>query len=131
MEGYSKWLKKNEVSLREMLEISDIYNDSLDGGLPQKIVDYIKTRVWYEKNKTVDKCIKTLIEGDTDIQSQIRIQKELLSLKKRSNQIGGNYDIQKDEDELDEMISQSKMRPQIRTWLGQQTKTELIQNLIN
>lgn len=131
MEGYSKWLKKNEVSLREMLEISDIYNDSLDGGLPQKIVDYIKTRVWYEENKTVDKCIKTLIEGDTDIQSQIRIQKELLGLKKRSNQIGGNYDIQKDEEELDEMISQSKMRPQIRTWLGQQTKTELIQNLIN
>lgn len=130
MEEYTKWLKKNQVSLKEMMELSDIYNDSLDGDLPQKIINYVKTRIWFEKNETVANCIKTLIDGDNDIKKQIHLQKELLNLKKRANQIGENHNIQKDQEDLDEMISQSKMRPQIRTWLEKQNKTELIQKII-
>jgi hypothetical protein len=130
MTGYANWLKKNEVALKEMTELSDVYNDSLDGGLPQKMIDYVKTRSWFEKNETVANCIKTLIKGDNDIDQQIKLQKELLNLKKRANQIGGNHNIQKDQEELDEMLSQAKMRPQIRTWLETQNSTELIQNII-
>lgn len=136
MEIYSKWLKSNEDSLKEMIELSDVYpgiDCSSSDILSEKVVDYIKTRSWYEDNLTVTNCISKMTKGDFDVEKEITLLKEIISLKKRSSQIGGKFtseDIEKDELELKEIISGSKLRPQIKDWFKKQDSSVNIQSLI-
>lgn len=134
MSDYAKWLKKNELALKEMLELSDVYIDPMDGDdMPKQMVDYVKTRSWYEKNLTVGQCLSEMSKGDSDIQENIKLHKELISLKRRSVQLGGKYtsdDIEKEEKELSDLLSVQKMRPLIGDWLRKKSKNDLIQTIV-
>jgi hypothetical protein len=136
METYSKWLSKNEKDLKEMIELSDVYlgiDDSCSDNLSEKVVNYVKTRSWYKDNLTVANCISQITKGDADIEKEISLLKEIISLKKRSSQIGGKFtlkDFEQDELELKTIISGSKLRPQIKEWLKKQDSSATIQTLI-
>lgn len=129
MKDYTEWLKENESSLKEMVELSDYY-DTSSNNLLEKLLDNKILQKYIKKNLSVEQCIVKIVEDSKLINRKISIQKELLSLKRRANEIGRDYNISKDEDELNQLLSESNFYLQISEWFKSQNKSELIGNII-
>jgi DNA-binding transcriptional MerR regulator len=138
MERYAKWLKKNEVSLQEMLELSDEYDEKESD---ETIKEYIKTRVWYKENKTINQCLEEMEEGDQDIEQSISLTKRILDLREEVLNLytskGDKAGITKTEkeivnskDELTSHLESKKIRPKVKFFLKNFEPNSLVQDLI-
>jgi len=143
MEIYSKWLKENEKSLKEMLELSDVYNDAVcpDGELPQSAIEYLKTRDWYKENKTIKECLKRLESADKNVDESIsltnqiiKLREDMLGMYKRKGDNAGiettKKEIEESKSEIEKYKRVKKIRPIIKAYFEKQEKKSLVQDLI-
>ncbi len=140
MTMYAEWLSKNHLQLEEMDKIDTI--DSLGSDdLTDTAKDYLKTRSWYIKNKTISECLKAFDKGSSDLQDKISITNQILRLqeskidiyrrKNDQNVVNESIsEVQLSKSELEKYKSEVKMRAKIKAYLQKQDKNILIQNLI-
>jgi predicted DNA-binding protein YlxM (UPF0122 family) len=140
MEKYAEWLKKNDESLKEMLNLSDEYNVS-ETELSDDSIKYLKTRSWYKDNLTVSKCIKELISGDSSVDEGISLTKRILALqedklklyetkKDKKGVEESQKEIEDSKKELENYKLAKKLRPKIKVYLQSQDQKITIKELI-
>ena len=59
MEKYVEWFKKNKEKLDEIKNIQYLEESELN----DEAIEFLKDKVWYEKNKTVSQCLKIIDES--------------------------------------------------------------------
>lgn len=138
--GYSEWLTKNEIKLKEMMNIKFLEDNS--DKLSKSDIEYLKTRSWYIKNESISESLKKLDSNfeENNIQ-KVQILTELVSIKKRLFCLRPN---DPENDDLDETIKELekakedvknsknilKCRNRIKKFLELQNKETKIQNII-
>lgn len=126
MESYSKWLKRNFEDLKLMINLDDFYSEADIEFIPEE-EKFIKSRLFYKKNKTIDKC-------SIDNNEAIELNKEKISLNKKIVNLCRRSDSKKEtvDKALSDIESAEKeinIRKKISKWLGTQDSTKNIQDL--
>jgi hypothetical protein len=128
MKDYTEWLTRNDKALKEMLSLSDYYKDDtvVDITLSPDEINWMKSRLWYEENMTIDKCLKGSIEGQSKDDEAISINKQLITLY-RTNLSKYGDQLKESEREIDNI---KKWRRNVNRWLQNQDSDKKIQSLI-
>lgn len=130
MTGYSEWLLKNKEKLDEGEKIE--FLDETDvAELSDETIEYLKTRRWYKEDETILDCIKSMNDGDTDIDKELKIYDELIMLK-TSASVRDKYqeEVKEDIKNRDELKTSKRIRNRIRNWLENKDPKLKIQSLI-
>ena len=143
MGRYAEWLKRNDSSLKEMLNLSNVYNDVIcpDGELPESAIEYLKTREWYTSNKSIKDCLKGLESGNKDIDENISLTSQIIKLRqdmigmyKRKGDNDGlettKREIEESTAELEKYKSAKKIRTIIKAYFEKQDKNSLVKDII-
>jgi len=115
IDKYYEWLKKNESKLKEMSGIQYMNVDE-DNRLPKYMLEYVKTREWYEKNLTIAKCLSEMKERDDLNEEELDLHTQLLNLYKKDRLIYKDK-IAEEEATLIELKKEINMRSFIRGFL--------------
>lgn len=126
MKEYSEWLVRNNKSLKEMLELSEVY-DGEDSTIQLELeeIEWVKTRGWYKDGKKVSECLKLSMDGKKSDLEQIAIITQLISLYKMKADKYGN-ELKESEKELKAF----NYRDNVNIWLKLQDPEKLITDII-
>jgi hypothetical protein len=130
---YAEWLKRNEEALEEMLNLDDFYKSPVVTFTPDE-VSWIKGREWFTDNKSISDCIKGNKEGSEDDLKEIDINKQLISLYKRSIELGDKKhvgDLTKSEESIEKCKKDILTRKKVNSWFESQDKKSKIQETFN
>lgn len=130
MGEYSKWLTRNEKALEEMVNLDDFYK-AAKVEFSQEELDWIKSKEWYKKNKTISDCIKSSNKGMDDDMERISINKQLVNLYK-DPKVSSKYvsDLEKSLGEIKEDEKSITTRKKLQNWFDTQDKKLNIQDVI-
>lgn len=99
MDEYTKWLKRNNDSLKEMIGLDDFYEEP-EINLSDDELVWLKDRKWYIENKSIGLCLKQSIESMEKANKKISINKELIGLYK-SDSKKYKEEIKKSKDDIE------------------------------
>jgi len=136
MDGYNEWLAENKDKLDEMKNVTHLKDGDISEfkaeDLSEEESDYLKTRFWYKKNKTINECLMNLNEGNNDIEKLLKNYKQMIDLKYSSKSENHLKTVKKDEEEFSKLKKEQEIRSKIELFLlSIEDKSELIQNIIN
>jgi hypothetical protein len=57
MKDYSEWLSRNSEQLKVMTNLSNVYPGEDSGYLSSSDIEWIKSKDWFKKNKTISECL--------------------------------------------------------------------------
>ena len=116
-----KFWKLFKVNKKE--PIPDIILSDMD-------IEYLKSRNWYEDNKTISESLKELEEGNKNLDNEINILTQLVKLK-TTPKIGLKYTgIENDIRDLELAKMAPEIRMRIKTFLESKDKNKNIQEII-
>lgn len=129
MKSYSEWLERNSEELEIMKNLDDFY-DTPTIELSEDDINWIKSRGWYEKNKSISNCLKSSIKGSEQDLERLSLTKQLVDLYKKS---GDKYkdDLKNALKEIEDHDNNTLRRKRINRWLENLDSDKLIQECIN
>jgi hypothetical protein len=128
IKGYSKWLKRNKEQLDIMTNLDDFY-DEPTVVLTEDDINWVKTKSWYEKNKSISSCLKSSIKGfDTD-KERLSLTKRIIELYK-SDTLKYKDDLKKALKEIEDHDSNILRRKRVNKWMESLDVEKLIQECI-
>ena len=128
MKSYSEWLVRNSEELEIMKNLDDFY-DSPTIELSEDDINWIKSRGWYGKNKTVSNCLKSSINGFEQDLEKLSLTKQLINLYK-SDMVKYKTELEKSQKDIDDINTGSLIRKRINRWLESLEGDKLIQECI-
>jgi len=130
MEEYSKWLTRNEKALEEMVNLDDFYK-AAKIEFSEEELTWIKSREWYDKNKTISQCIKDSNNRMSNAIERISINKQLIELYKDPS-VSSKYssDLEKSLSEIKKDEKEITTRKKLQSWFESQDKNVNIQEVI-
>lgn len=130
MTAYAEWLKRNEKALEEMLSLDDFYAEK-EISFTDEEINKVKTRGWFEKNLTVNECLKASTEAIDTNAERISLNKQLINLYK-SDKTKYSTELKKSEEDIAEDIKDTEFRKaKLNRWLSTQDKKAKIQDVFN
>lgn len=128
MGEYSKWLKRNQKALEEMLGLDDFYV-AANIEFSEEELKWIKSREWYTENKTISDCFSASMKAVKDDEEVISLHKELIGLYKKS---GDKYqsDLEKAVNDIALTEKTITTRKKLHNWFESQDSKLKIQELI-
>lgn len=132
MKNYSDWLNRNEVLLKEMLELSSDYieENTILTDIEKK---WIADRSWYIDNSIVSDCLERSIKYTNDYDKYddriIEISKELLTLYKTDVDKYSDS-IKKAEADIEKINKNRLIRKRVNRWLSEQKQTAKIKKVL-
>jgi hypothetical protein len=128
MKSYSEWLERNSEELEIMKNLDDFY-DEPTVVLTEDDINWVKTKSWYEKNKSISSCLKSSIKGfDTD-EERLKITKRIIELYK-SDTLKYKDDLKKALKDIEDHDSNILRRKRVNKWMESLDVEKLIQECI-
>lgn len=132
MEEYTKWLKRNDKALQEMLNLDDSYIEK-DMEFSDREVEWVKSKEWFEENLTISSCLKKSTEAAFENESinrqMISLSSQLVNAYVKSGASPNDPRILKAEKESEECEFDITTRKKINRWLESQNQESKIQSL--
>lgn len=126
MELYFEWFKKNKKKLDEIKDIQYLEESELN----DEIIEFLKSKKWYESNKTVSQCLKIIDENISNTNKSLDIYKELISLMNKSGDTKYDADLKKHTEDCEVSKKELKFYSRLKTWLeAKKSKNKKIQSL--
>jgi hypothetical protein len=113
---YSEWLNRNNIALKEMLDLESFYLEE-NITLTEDDLKWIKERGWYKDNVVISNCLERSINNNDD--EVISINKQLLSLY-RTDTVKYSDKIEKSEKEIEDINKNRFIRNRVNKWLSEQ-----------
>jgi hypothetical protein len=128
MKSYSEWLERNSEELEIMKNLDDFY-DEPTVVLTEDDINWVKTKSWYEKNKSISSCLKSSIKGfDTD-EERLSLTKRIIELYK-SDTLKYKDDLKKALKDIEDHDSNILRRKRVNKWMESLDVEKLIQECI-
>ena len=128
MKSYSEWLERNSEELEIMKNLDDFY-DSPTIEFSTEETEWIKSRGWYEKNKTVSNCLKLSIDAIDSDKERLSLTKRIIELYK-SDTVKYKTELEKSQKDIDDIHTESLRRKKLNKWLENLEGDKLIQECI-
>jgi len=123
MTGYRNWLQKHKEELRNSFDRKNV--EVSDMTLNEEEINFLKSKSWYTENKTIGDCISRNREGESTDRELIGLYNRLISLEKISSK-----DSKKNEDELEKVEKNLRIRDKINYFLSSHDEMSNIQDVI-
>ena len=114
MKSYAVWLERNHEELEIMKNLDDFY-DEPTVVLTEDDINWVKTKSWYEKNKSISSCLKSSIKGFDADEERLGITKQLIDLYKKSGADKYKDDLKKALKDIEDYDSNILRRKRIKS----------------
>lgn len=129
MNGYTKWLKKNEDSLKELLSLKPVeFLELSEIILTKEEIDFLVARSWYKKNKTVMESLKLSHNHLQDEEALLNIIIKLQKLYENHPNDKYALDLKKNSDRINSLSKEVDIRKKLHNIMETCTKEESIQS---
>lgn len=129
MEEYSKWLKRNHKQLEIMLNLDDVYlPKDLKFEFTKEEMEWIKTKTWFEENKSIEASIKAAQEGSHLHIERMEINEKLIRLYGDDPKYAKQLKASKDGIAIDK--KDPYIRKKVLKWMGTLDKKRKIQDAV-
>ena len=124
MKAYSDWLTKNKEQLDVMINLDDEYkgNDVL---FVDEEIEYIKSRDWFEENKSVKDCLYESRNRLSEFDEMITINERIVTLYRQKGD--SEKEIEECEKSIEDTKNQIKLRKRIHNYLDSLDQNKSIQ----
>ena len=129
MKSYAVWLERNHEELEIMKNLDDFY-DEPTVVLTEDDINWVKTKSWYEKNKSISSCLKSSIKGFDADEERLGITKQLIDLYKKSGADKYKDDLKKALKDIEDYDSNILRRKRINKWMESLDVEKPIQEFI-
>jgi hypothetical protein len=116
MKAYSDWLTKNKEQLDIMLNLDETYPGE-DVLFSNEEIEDIKSKEWFEQNKSVKECLDLSRDKMSDFDEMITINEKLIRLYKQKG------DSEKEIEESEKSIEDTKVKIKLRKRLHNYLET--------
>lgn len=122
MEKYVEWFKKNKEKLDEIKDIEYLEESELN----DETIEFLKDKVWYEKNKTVSQCIKIIDESAELCKKSLSLYKELITLMGKDDSFKSELNVHIENRKITE--KDLKFYNRLKNWLETKDSKSKIQS---
>lgn len=129
MKSYAVWLERNHEELEIMKNLDDFY-DEPTVVLTEDDINWVKTKSWYEKNKSISSCLKSSIKGFDADEERLGINKQLIDLYKKSGADKYKDDLKKTLKDIEEHGDNTLRRKRVNKWMESLDVEKPIQEFI-
>ena len=129
MKSYAVWLERNKEQLDIMTSLDDFY-DEPTVVLTEDDINWVKSKGWYEKNKSISSCLKLSIKGFDADEERLGINKQLINLYKKSGDGKYKDDLKKALQDIEDHDTNTLRRKRINKWMESLDVKKPIQEFI-